>query len=119
MDGARTAVVATHQGVPVHISWAYLPGDLSCGLPLQPSECVVSHCYTNPAHRGRGLQAASVSALARKMAGAGVVRMYAAVAYDNTASIRGLAKCGMRRVGAFREIRVCGCRLLTVIASWK
>ena len=117
-DGVRTAGVAKFGCKPVHVSWIYTAGDRNCEMPLTPSECVVTSCYTDPGHRGRGLQGAVVGMLAKSMAELGYARMFAAVVPGNIASERGLKKCGMKRVGSFRDIRVCGYRYAKVLEKW-
>ncbi len=119
LDHVGTAGIACSGGVPVHVSWLYRPGDVNCDIPLGPSECIVSYCHTEIPHRGRGLQSCVVLWLAKAMARAGADRMYAVVAVENAASLRGLAKCGMQRVGAYRLVRILGCRWRRTIESWR
>jgi len=117
-DGVSTLAMAKYEGVPIHVNWIYTSSDRNCNMLLSPNECELSFSYTDPAHRGQGLQGISARLLAKSMAALGYKRLYALIVIGNIASERGLKKCGLKRVGSFRQIWVCGYRYVKILEKW-
>jgi GNAT superfamily N-acetyltransferase len=100
----QTAEGAWLGGDLVHFRWD-ASGDqyplpyLSAVLALSGRELAVSFTFTHPAHRGRGIAAASIVRALERARARGCTRAITLVSPFNGASLRAFDKAGFRAVG--------------------
>lgn len=109
-DNVTEFFVAKDSSGIQHISWIYSKGDHNRLLTLGATDIEITHCYTSPTVRGKGIYPNVINTIKNEMKNNNIKRAFMNVHPDNTASIKGIEKADFHLAGKVRFIKVFGIR---------
>ncbi len=90
----RRFVLVMADGMPAHITWAFLPGDKSHFMALTAGQAEITDSHTLPRFRGRGIYGAVLRVTLAELASLGITTAFAHIRPHNRPSLATFDRAG-------------------------